>query len=118
MIVNAKNGICSWDIHRALGLTQKTAWFMLHRIRKAMSKGSFVKIGGPGSQVEADETFIGGKGAKHAPVGKEASYYFQWPTRKTASMGSIGTWRRSSLRSNPHYSQAQVSADCQKARRC
>lgn len=61
MIVNAKNGISSWEIHRALGVTQKTAWFMLHRIRKAMSKGSFVKLGGPGSEVEADETFIGGK---------------------------------------------------------
>ena len=61
MIVNAKNGISSWEIHRALGVTQKTAWFMLHRIRKAMSKGSFVKLGGPRSEVEADETFIGGK---------------------------------------------------------
>src|SRR6185437_3967438 len=61
MIVNAKNGISSWEIHRALGVTQKTAWFMLHRIRKAMSNNSFVKLGGPGSEVEADETFIGGK---------------------------------------------------------
>lgn len=61
MIVNAKNGISSWEIHRALGVTQKTAWFMLHRIRKAMANNSIVKLGGPGTEVEADETFIGGK---------------------------------------------------------
>jgi transposase-like protein len=61
MIVNAKNGVSSWELHRALGVTQKTAWFMLHRIRRAMASNSIVKLGGPGSEVEADETFIGGK---------------------------------------------------------
>ena len=58
MIVNAKNGISSYEIHRALGVTQKTAWFMLHRIRLAMQNNSFVKVGG---EVEVDETYIGGK---------------------------------------------------------
>jgi len=48
-------------LHRALGVTQKSAWFMLHRIRLAMQSKSFVKIGGPGSEVEVDETYIGGK---------------------------------------------------------
>jgi len=61
LIVNCKNGISSYEIHRGLGVTQKTAWFMLHRIRLAMQTGSFIKLGGPGSEVEADETFIGGK---------------------------------------------------------
>lgn len=61
MLVNCKNGISSYEIHRALGVTQKTAWFMLHRIRLAMQTKSFVKLGGPGSEVEVDETFIGGK---------------------------------------------------------
>jgi transposase-like protein len=62
LVVNSKNGISSWEIHRALGVTQKTAWFMLHRIRLAMQSGNgFAKIGGPGSEVEVDETFIGGK---------------------------------------------------------
>jgi transposase-like protein len=61
MITNAKNGISSWEIHRALDVTQKTAWFMLHRIRLAMQTGSLVKLGGGGGEVEADETFIGGK---------------------------------------------------------
>lgn len=61
LMVNCKNGISSYEIHRALGVTQKTAWFMLHRIRLAMQTKSFVKLGGPGSEVEVDETFIGGK---------------------------------------------------------
>jgi transposase-like protein len=58
LIVNAKNGISSYEIHRAIGVTQKTAWFMLHRIRLAMQAKSFVKMQG---DVEMDETFIGGK---------------------------------------------------------
>jgi transposase-like protein len=58
MIAGAKNGISSYEIHRALGVTQKTAWFMLHRIRLAMQTKSFNKIDG---EVEVDETFIGGK---------------------------------------------------------
>jgi len=58
MIVNAKNGISSCELARALGVTQKTAWFMLHRIRLAMQNGSMEKLSG---EVEADETYIGGK---------------------------------------------------------
>lgn len=61
MIVNDKNGISSYELHRALGVTQKSAWFMAHRIRLALQRGSFVKLGGRGVEVEADETFIGGK---------------------------------------------------------
>jgi len=61
MIFNAKNGISSCELHRALGVTQKTAWFMLHRIRLCMQNGSVMKMGGDGGIVEADETFIGGK---------------------------------------------------------
>jgi transposase-like protein len=62
MVCNAKNGISSYELHRALGVTQKTAWFMLHRIRTAMRNGSLLKMGGSQSgPVEVDETFIGGK---------------------------------------------------------
>ena len=60
MLVNCKNGISSYEVARALGITQKSAWFMLHRIRLAMHAKDFVKLGGPGSEVEVDETFIGG----------------------------------------------------------
>jgi hypothetical protein len=59
MVANCKNGVSSWEIHRALGITQKSAWFLLHRIRLAMQTGTFNKLsGGP---IEADETFVGGK---------------------------------------------------------
>lgn len=61
MVANDKNGVSSYEIHRAIGVTQKTAWFMAHRIRLAMQEGSIMKIGGDGSEVEVDETFIGGK---------------------------------------------------------
>jgi len=61
LIATAKNGVSSCEIARSLGVTQKTAWFMLHRIRKAMANGSMMKLGGNGGGVEADETFIGGK---------------------------------------------------------
>jgi transposase-like protein len=66
MLVNDKNGISSYELHRALGVTQKTAWFMLHRIRTAVKTfgfGNRFKLGGGenGGPVEVDETFIGGK---------------------------------------------------------
>src|ERR1700732_598680 len=57
LAANCKNGISSYELHRALGVTQKTAWFMLQRIRLAMQNGSIEKMKG---RVEADETFIGG----------------------------------------------------------
>jgi transposase-like protein len=61
MLANCKNGVSSYEIHRALGITQKSAWFMLQRIRLAMQNGSIMKLGGGMSEVEVDETFIGGK---------------------------------------------------------
>src|SRR5688572_625565 len=60
MISGCKNGISSYELHRGLGVTQKTAWFMLHRIRLAMTQGTFEKLGGEGETVEVDETYIGG----------------------------------------------------------
>jgi transposase-like protein len=57
LIANSKNGISSHELGRAVGLTQKSAWFVLHRIRLAMQTGTFDKLSGA---VEADETFIGG----------------------------------------------------------
>ena len=63
MLVNCKNGISSMEIHRTLGITQKSAWFMLGRLRAALHNRTFgktTKLGGPESEVEADETFVGG----------------------------------------------------------
>lgn len=61
MLANCRNGVSSYEIHRAIGVTQKSAWFMLQRIRKAMEAEDGKKFGGPGNEVEADETFVGGK---------------------------------------------------------
>ena len=76
LITNAKNGISSYEIHRALDVTQKTAWFMLHRIRLAMQTGTFDKMMG---EVEADETYIGGS-ARFMHAGK----------RKAMLRGGVG----------------------------
>ena len=57
LIANAKNGISSYEVHRAIGVTQKSAWFLMHRIRLAMQRGTFNKLAG---SVEVDETYIGG----------------------------------------------------------
>jgi transposase-like protein len=60
LIVNCKNGISSYEIMRHLRVTQKSAWFMLHRIRLALRDGNWSKLGGPdGGPVEVDEAFIG-----------------------------------------------------------
>ena len=61
LIANCRNGISSWEIHRDLGVTQKTAWFMLHRVRLAMQGKKAGKLGGGSGQIEVDETYIGGK---------------------------------------------------------
>jgi transposase-like protein len=62
LVTNCKNGVSSYEVARDLDVTQKTAWFMLHRIRLAMQDDFFgSKIGGDGGEVEVDETFIGGK---------------------------------------------------------
>src|ERR1017187_889021 len=76
LITNAKNGISSYEIARALGITQKSAWFMDHRIRLAMKVGSFEKMKG---EVESDETYIGGK-ARNMHEGK----------RKAKGRGGVG----------------------------
>lgn len=58
LIANSRNGVSSWEVSRSLGVTQKTGWFLLHRIRLAMQTGTFKKLSG---EVEIDETFIGGR---------------------------------------------------------
>jgi len=65
LLSNCKNGISSYEVASALGITQKSAWFMMHRIRFGLSLnakkfGSKTKIGGPDNEVEVDETFVGG----------------------------------------------------------
>jgi transposase-like protein len=85
-IVNCKNGISSCEVHRAIGVTQKTAWFLDHRIRFALGMESGEKLSG---HVEADETFIGGK-ARNMHIGKRQRRITGTGTKdKTAVMGIL-----------------------------
>ncbi len=86
LIVNCKNGISSCEIARDLGISQKSAWHMAHRIRFALHRGSFEKLSG---HVEADETFIGGK-ARNMHVGKRQRRITGTGTKdKVAVMGIL-----------------------------
>jgi len=86
LIVGAKNGISSYEIHRAIGITQKSAWFMMHRIRVAMATGSFEKLSG---NVEVDETYIGGKAKSMHKHKREAIIKGRGSVGKTAVMGLL-----------------------------
>lgn len=61
LIANSKNGISSHELARSVGITQKSAWFVLHRVRLAMQTGTFERVGNAGTGTEVDETFVGGK---------------------------------------------------------
>jgi transposase-like protein len=85
MIANAKNGISSYELSRGVGLTQKSAWFVLHRIRLAMQTKTFDKMTG---EVEVDETFIGGHGIfMHRD--RRRNLRGPGPVDKTALMGVL-----------------------------
>jgi transposase-like protein len=108
-IVNCKNGISSYEVHRAIGVTQKTAWFMDHRIRFALGMSPVDKLTG---ECEADETFIGGK-ARNMHVGKRQRRITGTGTKdKTAVMGILerGGKVRASVVPNrkKHALQAEV----------
>jgi transposase-like protein len=85
LVANCKNGVSSYEIARALKVTQKTAWFMDHRIRLAMQTGSFEKMKG---EVEADETFIGGL-ARFMHKDKKAKISGTGGAGKVAVMGLL-----------------------------
>lgn len=86
MIANCKNGVSSYEIHRSIGVTQKTAWFMMHRIRLAMQTGTFEKLSG---EVEADETFIGGKARNMHKSKREEKVTGRGASGKVAVMGLL-----------------------------
>ncbi len=90
MIVNAKNGVSSHEIKRSVKVTQKTAWFMLHRIRLSLKESySGYKFGGPDTEVETDETFIGGR-KKNMHADKKLRYEQRGGAQgKTAVMGLL-----------------------------
>ena len=86
-VVNCKNGVSSYEVHRSIGATQKTAWFMDHRIRLALTQGTFInKLSG---QVEADETYIGGKARNMHPRVRAKKVTGTGGKDKTAVLGIL-----------------------------
>src|SRR5581483_4204445 len=89
MLVNCKNGVSSYEIARDLGITQKSAWFVLHRLRLALKDRSFTKLGGGSGPVETDETFIGGQ-LKNMHKEKRIRYNIEGGSKgKTVVMGML-----------------------------
>lgn len=86
LVVNCKNGVSSYEIARDLGVTQKSAWFMGHRIRRALHVGSFDKLSG---EVEVDETFIGGKARNMHVAQRQRRITGTGGKDKTAVMGIL-----------------------------
>jgi transposase-like protein len=84
LVANSKNGISSHELGRALGITQKSAWFMVHRIRLAMQTGSFDKLDG---EVEVDETYVGGRARNMHKVVRDRKTAEGWGTGKTIAFG-------------------------------
>lgn len=94
-IANCKNGISSHELGRALGVTQKTAWFMLHRIREAMKTGTFSKLKG---EVETDETFVGGEAKNMHKAKKEKKIKGRGAVGKTIVHGILERGEPSQVR--------------------
>ena len=93
LIANVKNGVSSYEVARDLNVTQKTAWFMLHRIRTAMAEDGDSPFSG---QVEVDETFIGGKARFMHKDKRERSIRGRGATGKTAVVGLLERNRQDS----------------------
>src|SRR2546427_1755376 len=85
-VVNCKNGVSSYEIHRAIGVTQKSAWFMDHRIRLALKEGWFAKLTG---EVEVDESYIGGKKVNMHPFKHPARNKKTRPEKKGSNLGIL-----------------------------
>ena len=91
MLVNCRNGVSSYEVARDLGITQKSAWFMLHRLRYGLQdKNDGGKLGGgPHSKVEIDETFIGGKARNMHKGRRQRMTTVGKYTAKTAVLGML-----------------------------
>ena len=86
LICNAKNGISSWELHRALGITQKSAWFLAGRVKAAMQDRTFRMLKG---EVEVDETYIGGKARFMHKHKREEKIHGRGAAGKVAVMGLL-----------------------------
>lgn len=86
LVANCRNGISSCEVARDLGLTQKSAWFMLHRIRESMQDKSSTKLSG---NVEVDESFIGGKARNMHKSRRERAITGTGGTDKAIALGMV-----------------------------
>jgi transposase-like protein len=108
MIVNCKNGVSSWELHRAIKVTQKTAWFMLHRVRLSMQDRYLgTKLDG---EIEADETYIGGK-VRNMHLSKRAVNYEGKPNRGKAIV--LGVLERGGQRQGQRQGEGQEQRERQ-----
>lgn len=97
LLVSSKKGISAHQIHRMLGVTYKTAWFMCHRLREAMKPSNPGPMGGPNSYVEVDETFVGGKARNRA---------FRKPANKKIVVALV---ERNTLAGNGHVRSFHIA---------
>jgi transposase-like protein len=89
LICSSKKGISTRQIQRTLGGSMKTAWFLMHRIREAMSDGSLAPLGGGGGDVEADETYIGHNPNYSARGGRNMNAVLSMVDRETGRVRSM-----------------------------
>ena len=90
MLSNCRNGVSSYEVARAIGVTQKSAWFMLHRIRLGLQSKAGGKLGGGDkNKVEIDETFIGGKARNMHKSRRQRMTDFGKYNAKTAVFGML-----------------------------
>ena len=114
LAVNCKNGISSYEVHRALGVTQKTAWFMLQRIRLAMQESGGKLCG----EIEVDETFIGGKARNMHASKRRQKITSRGPKDKAIVFGMVergGKVRASAVVSNQREDLQAAIRECVEA---
>ena len=104
LVINAKNGISSYEVAKAIDVTQKTGWFLLHRIRLAMQTRTFEKLSG---QAEVDETYIGGLARNMHRDKREAKIKGTGGSGKVAVMGLLE--RNGKVKANVICDSTQVT---------
>jgi hypothetical protein len=110
LMAASKKGVSAKQIQRMLGITYRTAWFLMHRIREAMAPvaGASGPLGGEGKVVESDETFVGGKG-KNVPNGKPVPP--KRPVMALVERGGDGQERALGRTSQARHQTTHLSAD-------
>jgi len=112
LLANCKNGISSYELARDIGVTQKSAWFMLHRIREATKNRSVKKLGPSGKPVEVDETFVGGKMKNMHASRRNKLQLAERGDNKTAVMGLLDRYAREvRVKVIPNVKRATLQAE-------